>query len=121
MNIDVACFNFDALVGPVEVEALRDPPSGGYISLPIKEVSLPRSEISSLAGSRASGALPSSEMSSSSIASCVSPDVMEGYSSGAILKPDGGAVFFRAFIFLTIWCDLLAMVTVSSSLSCSRA
>ena len=95
--------------------------SGGYKSLPIKEVSLPRSEILSLTGSIASGASPSSEMSSYSTASCVSLDVIEGYSSGAILKPGGGAVFVRACSFLPIYRDLLAMVTVSSSLTCACA
>ena len=67
--------------------------SGGYTSPPIKEVSLPSGEISYLAGSRASDAPPSSELSSSSEDYCVCPDVMEGFLSGAILKPGRGAVF----------------------------
>ena len=70
------------------------------------------SEISSLAWSRASGDPPSSDISSSSTASCVSPDVMEGYLAGAILKPGGGTVFVRIFSFLPIWHDLLEMVTI---------
>ena len=78
--------------------------SGGYTSLPIKEVLSPRSEISSPAGSRDSDAPPSSEIYSYSTASCVIPDIMEGYLAGVILKPGGGAVFFYACSFLPIWC-----------------
>ena len=63
------------------------------------------------AGSRASDDPPSSEMSSSSTSSCVSPDVMEGYWAGANLKSGGGNVFVCVFSS-----DLLAMVTISSSL-----
>ena len=90
-----------------------------YTVLPIKEVSSPRSEILSPSESRYIDAPPSSEMSSSYITSCVSPDVMEGYLDGAILKPGRGAVFFYACSFLPIWNDLLAMVTVSSYLPCA--
>ena len=95
--------------------------SGGYTSLLIKEVSSPRSEILSPAGSRSSNDPPIIELSSSSAASCASTDVMEGYLSGYILKPDGVAVFDRVFGFVPIWRDLLAMVTVSSYLPYARA
>ena len=44
------------------IDVTRDVSSGGYISLNIKQVSLPRREILSPAGSIASDALPSSEM-----------------------------------------------------------
>ena len=64
----------------------------GYKKLLIKEVSSPRSEISSPAGSRVSDVPPSSNMSSYSTASCVSPNVMEGSSDGAIFKHGGGAI-----------------------------
>ena len=64
VNIDVACFTFDALVGPVAVEAPRDSIPGEYISPPVKDASSPRSDISSPAGSRAKDYLPSSEASS---------------------------------------------------------
>ena len=84
-----------------------------YTVLPIKEVSSPRSEILSPSESRYIDAPPSSEMSSSYITSCVSPDVMEGYLDGAILKPGRGAVFVRACSLLHIWRDIIAMVTVS--------
>ena len=117
----VACFNFNALVWPVAVEYLRDTSSGGYTPLPIKEVSLHRSEISSPAGSRASGAPPSSDMSSSSTAYCIYPDVMEGSSAVAILKPDRCAVLVRVYSFLLIWHYLLKMVTISSYLPCACA
>ena len=82
---------------------------------------MPRSEISSSAGSISSDALPSSGMYSSSTTSFVSPDCMEGYSAGAILKPGRGAVFVHAFSFLPIWRYMIAMVTVSSYLPCVRA
>ena len=81
-----------------------------------KEVFPSRIDISSPAGSRASDAPPSSDMSSYSTYYCVSPDVMEGYLDGAILKPIGGAVCVSACILLPIWIDLLEMVNVSSSL-----
>ena len=82
--------------------------------MPIKGVLLHGSDILSPDGSRASDAQPSSEMSSSSTASCVSPDVMEGSSTGAILKPGGSTVF-------VCYCIFLAMVTVSLYLTCARA
>ena len=66
MSNYVACFTFDALVRLFVVEALRDVSSGGYASLPIKEVLFHRSEISSPSGSKDSDAPPSSEMYSSS-------------------------------------------------------
>ena len=103
------------------VEAPGYASSVGYISFPIKEVSSPRSEILSPDESRSSDAPPHNEMSSFSTGSYVSRNVMEGYSADAILKPGGGAVFFRACSFLPIWRDLLTMVTVSSSLPCARA
>ena len=117
---DVACFNFDVLVWPVAVGTLIDTSSGRCTSLPTKEVSLPRREILSSSGSRYSDYLPSSDMISSSTASCISHDLIEEASAGAILKPGRGAVFVCACSFLTIWRDLLAMVTVSSSLTCAR-
>ena len=70
-------------------------------------------------GSRASDDPPSSEMSSPSTYSFVSPDVMEGSSVGDILKPGKGAVFFHACSFLPIFRDLLAILAVSSSLPCA--
>ena len=95
--------------------------SGGYISLYIKEVLLPRIEIYYPDGLRSIDTPPSSEMYSPSPASCVSTDVMEGSLAGNILKPGGGAVFVHACIFLPICCDLLAMVIVSSYLLCACA
>ena len=118
---DVASFTFDALMWPVAVEAPRYASLFGYKLFPIKEVLSPRNEILSPAGSRSSDALPSSDIFSSWTASCVSPNVMEGCSDGDILKPDGGAVFVRACIFLPIWRDQLAMVVVSSYLPCACA
>ena len=79
----------------------------------LKRFRKPRSEISSPAGSRASYSPPSSDSSSFSTASCVSPDIMEGYFSGAILKPGGGAAFVHVCSLLPIWRDLLVMVTIS--------
>ena len=70
----------------------------------------------SSAGSSASDAPPSNDMSSSSTDSCASPDLMEGSSYGHILKTGRGAVFIHACSFLSIWRDLLAMVIVSSYL-----
>ena len=70
------------------------------------------SEISSPDGSRASDAPPSSGMSSSLKDYCVRPDLMKGCSSSALLKPGRGAVFFRAFSFVPILRDLLAIITV---------
>ena len=87
MSNDVACFTFFLLMWPIAVESPRDTSSGEYKSLPTKEVLLPMSEILFPSESRASDAHPSSEMSSSSIYHCVNHDVMEGSSSGAILKP----------------------------------
>ena len=84
------------------VEPPREASSGGCISPPIKEVLLPRIEISSPAGSRSSNDPPIIELSSSSAASCASTDVMEGYLSGYILKPGGEAFFVRACSFLPI-------------------
>ena len=52
--------------------------------------------MSSPVGSRGSDALPSSDMSSYSTAPCVSSNVMEGSSAGAILKHGEGAVFVSA-------------------------
>ena len=75
------------------------------------------SDILSLAWSRAIDDPPSSEISSSSTSSCVSPDVMKGYSAGAILKPGGGTVFVCDHSFLPILRGLLAVVAVSSSLT----
>ena len=92
--------------------------SGGYISLYIKEVLLPRIEIYYPDGLRSIDTPPSSEMYSPSPASCVSTDVMEGSLAGNILKPGGGAVFVRVCSSAPIWRDLLSMVAVSSSLLC---
>ena len=114
---DVACFTFHALVLPVAVEAPRDISSCGCTSLPTKEVSSPRSEISYSAGSRASDATSISEISLSSTTSCVSLDAMERSSAGSILKPVGGD-FFLACRLLPIWRDLLAMFTISSYTLC---
>ena len=75
------------------VESPRNASPGGYTSPHIIEASLLRGEISSPSRSRASDVLTSSDASSSSAASYVSPYVMEGSSSGAIFKPVGGAVF----------------------------
>ena len=121
MNNDVARFTFDALVWPDAVGDTREMSSCGCTALPNKEFLLPRSEISSSSGSRAIDAPPSSEISSYSTASCVSPDVTEGSSYGAILKPGGGAVFVCDYSSLRIWRHLLAMVAVSSSLPCALA
>ena len=52
VNIYVACFTFDALVGPVAVEAPRDSIPGEYISPPVKDASSTSSEISAHDGSR---------------------------------------------------------------------
>ena len=71
--------------------------------------------MSSPAGSRASNAPSSSDMSLSSKSFCLIPDVMEGSLAGDILKPGGGAVVVHVYSFLPIWRDLLAMVAVSSS------
>ena len=98
------------------VEPPRDASSGGYTSLPIKTVLSPRSEISPPSRSRARDYPPSIDVYSSSSDYCVSPDVMEGSLASAILKPEGGAVFFRVCSFLPICSDLLAMVPVSSYL-----
>ena len=102
------------------VEPPREASSGGCISPPIKEVLLPRIEISSPAGSITKDAQPISEVSSYSASSCVIPDVREGYLACDMLKPDGGAVFVHFCSFLLICRDLLAIVTISSSLSCAR-
>ena len=99
MIIDVACFVFDTLVLSVAVESPRDASSVWYTSLPIEEASLPRSEILSPAGSTYSDNLPNSEVYLSSADSCVSPNLIEGYSTGAILKPGGGT--FLVFVFVS--------------------
>ena len=50
------------------------------------------------ARSNATDTTPRSGVSSSSIASCVSPDVMERSLPGAILKLAGGSVFFLLLV-----------------------
>ena len=84
------------------VEAPRDVSPGRYTALPIEEALSPSSEILSTDGLRASNASPSSDMSLSSTASCVSPDVIEGSLVDSIFKPDVGAVFVRDYSFLPI-------------------
>ena len=91
---DVACFNFDDMVWTVVIEDLRNTSSYGCTSLPNKEVLLSRSEISSSAESITIDAPPSSGMLSSSTDSCVSPDIVEGYSVSAILKPGTDYVIY---------------------------
>ena len=71
------------------------------------------------AGSISSDAPPSIEISSSSTYYCVSPDITERYLAGAILKPGGGSVFVYDGSLLPICHDLIAMVTVSLSLTCA--
>ena len=103
------------------VEPPIDASLGGCKSPPNKEVSLPKSEILSPAGSIVMDSLHISEVYSSSAASLVSPGLMEGYSGGFILKPGRGAVFVHVFSFLSICRDLVVMVTVSSYLPCDCA
>ena len=90
---DVACFTFEAIVCHVVVDVPRDLSPGGYTSPPVREALSLRKDISYPSVSISWVYLPSREASSSSAASWVRPEVIEGSLDGDILRPGGDSVF----------------------------